>query len=241
MSAGERRYSDEEFAEILRRAGELQASRRDAASAPEVIEPSTGEALTRPPGMSLDEISSIAREVGIDPALVRRAATTLEADEVAFAETSPDRFLLKRSVPGTMKRDDLARILTAVRDASGMHGETVSGVPGVEWKTGDVVKTVVSAASLDGQTELRVAVDATGARILSHLFPGLAGLLTGVAVGATLEPGLAGGIAVMAGSIGTGLGAGHLIWKRVLSRVRRDAQRLFRAGAGALPPGDGPE
>lgn len=235
MTEDGRRFTEEEFAEILRRASEMQA-RLPAAGAGEQGEPS-GAQVAPPRGMSLGEVESIAREVGIDPVMVRRAATALAAEDVSFQGTSWERFVLKRSAAGEMDRDDLVRVLQAVRDATGVPGDTVSRVSGVEWKGGDVVKTVVSADSLDGNTELRVAVDATGARILSHLFPGLAGLLTSVAVGATLEPGVAVGMAILAGGVGTGLGVGHLIWRRVLSRTRENAARVFRAGVAALASG----
>lgn len=233
MTADERRYSEEEFAEILRRASELQARPRDAGTDDD--EAGAG-ALQRPRGMSLDEIASIAREVGIEPDLVRQAAAAVATREVFVEGLSPDRFVLKRSIPGELNRDDLARVLTSVRDVAGVHGETTTTVSGVEWKgNGEVIGTVVSADTLDGKTEFRVAVDANSAKVLSHLLPGLAGTFGAAIIGAAVEPGLAGGIAVMAGGIATGLGTGRLIWNRVLARARGNAERLFRAGVGALP------
>lgn len=237
MTSDERRYSEEEFAEILRRASELQ-------SPPDGESPdakgSSGGALQRPRGMSLAEITSIAREVGIEPDLIRKAAAAVGSRRVLIEGISPDRFVLKQSVPGEMDRDDLARVLTAVRDTAGLHGETTSTVSGLEWKGGEVIGTVVSADTLDGKTEFRVAVDANSAKVLSHLFPGLAGAFGAAIVGAGVEPGLAAGTALMAGGIAGGLGTGRLIWNRVLARARRNAERLFTAGIEALP-GHGPD
>ena len=51
----DQKYSEEEFALILRKAAELQASPK---------------AVQRTGGMSLEEMKSIAQEAGIDPALV---------------------------------------------------------------------------------------------------------------------------------------------------------------------------
>lgn len=59
----DRTYS-EEFAVILRRAVELQ-------------ERPTGQVPVRSEGFSLREIQAIAREVGLDPDAVARAAATL--------------------------------------------------------------------------------------------------------------------------------------------------------------------
>ena len=54
-----RRYSDREVARILERATELQRA-----------EPSA----TNPEGLTLAELTEIAREAGIEPALLRRAS-----------------------------------------------------------------------------------------------------------------------------------------------------------------------
>lgn len=234
MTDDGRRYTEEEFARILRRASELQARRLP------LQEDGPGGELPGPPaGMSLSEMESIATEVGIDATLVRQAAAEM-AVQTAEVEGRPDeRFVLKHAVPGRISRDDLVRVLRSIQDSAGVHGDTEPSVSGVEWKGGDVVRTVVTADSTEDQTELRVAVDATGAKILSHFFPGLAGLLTSVAVGATLEPGVAAGAAILAGGIGTGLGVGNLIWRRVLARTRDNASRIFRAGMAALEAGAG--
>lgn len=229
MSSDERRYTEEEFAEILRRAGELQTR------APEPDRGSGSSAVSRPRGLSLAEMEAIAEEVGIDADLVRRAAATVGTDDLIFEGVTPSRFLLKRSVSGALDRDDLGRILAAVRDAGAMHGETTSTVSGVEWKTGEVIITVVSADSVDDRTELRVRVDASSAKVLSHLLPGFAGAFGGAILGSALEPGVGPGIALMAASLATGLGVGNLIWRQTLRRARRAAARLFRAGEQALP------
>lgn len=235
MTEPGRRFTEEEFAEILRRASELQA--RLPAPGDEGPGDAAGAGASRSPGMSLAEMESIGREVGIEPALVRRAASALVAEEARFTGGADGRFVLKRTAPGEVSPDDLARVLNAVRDAAPVHGETGPTHSGVEWKGGDVVRTVVTADTLDGGTELRVAVDANSAKVLSHLFPTMAGLLGSVAVGATLEPGLAGGIATIGGGLLTGLGAGRLIWKRALNRARENAARIFRAGSAALDRG----
>lgn len=60
----DRTYSEEELAVILRRAVELQ-------------ERPTGQVPVRSEGFSLREIQAIAREVGLDPDAVARAAATL--------------------------------------------------------------------------------------------------------------------------------------------------------------------
>ena len=73
----ERRYSDEEFALILRRAVEIEGRPTPEPEAP---------TLPLPPsdGLTLTEIQEIAGEAGIDPAAVAEAASAL-----SLAERSP--------------------------------------------------------------------------------------------------------------------------------------------------------
>ena len=63
MSDDQRIYSDEEFALILRKASELASRAEGAASA-------SG-------GLTLTEMKAAAAQVGLDPALVERAARML--------------------------------------------------------------------------------------------------------------------------------------------------------------------
>ena len=68
-----RRYNEKEVADIIKRASELQQAE------------STAESTT---GMSLAELEQVAREAGLDPALVRRAATDLDT-RVSDRKPSP--------------------------------------------------------------------------------------------------------------------------------------------------------
>lgn len=63
-----RRYSEEEFALILRKASEIQLSEGRPKGTPEAGS-----------GLTLQEIRSIASEAGIDPEAVTRAASVLGA------------------------------------------------------------------------------------------------------------------------------------------------------------------
>ncbi|MCK5653030.1 MAG: hypothetical protein KAJ42_16690, partial [Gemmatimonadetes bacterium] len=91
---GGRRYSDDEFALILRKASELQADD------PERVF-SAGEHPSE--GLSLSEIQSIAREAGIDPHRVAEAAATLSTEAVSTAAKilgGPTRYHLEYTRAG---------------------------------------------------------------------------------------------------------------------------------------------
>lgn len=95
-----RRYSDEEFALILRKASEIQSSDGGPVGG-------VGEVG----GLTLEEIRSIASEAGIDPGAVTRAASILGA--LAWAEKDglavkifggPEKFHLDCEIPGRLPR-----------------------------------------------------------------------------------------------------------------------------------------
>ena len=65
VPGGNRKFNDEEVALIIKRAAELQQT--------EQVEQEPSSAL------SLSEVEEIAKEAGIDPALIRRAASTLDS------------------------------------------------------------------------------------------------------------------------------------------------------------------
>ena len=223
------RFTDEQFAEILRKATELQARQSSRT-------PSAGTDLVQASGMSLTEIQSIAGEVGIAPELVARAASLVVQDEQE-PEGRGDRWLLKSSLPGTFTDEDKIRVLRAIRDASEVHGEVDMSGAGLEWKEGDVVKTIVSVASLDEQNEVRVSVDANASAVLSQVFPTIGGFLLSAAVGASLELGLVAGLSTAAIGIGTGFTVGRTIWHQVRKKALDRSRRILAAATSALPVG----
>ena len=125
-----RRYSEDEFALILRKASEIQLS--DGGP--------PGGGTTG--GLTLDEIRSIATEAGIDPEAVTRAASimgALEWDENASLVSAifggPSKFHLDCEIPGRLPPEEMGRILEHIRRAAEHQGEASEVLGGVEWKT----------------------------------------------------------------------------------------------------------
>ena len=90
-----RRFNEKEVALIIKNASELQESNASSDSST---------------GMSLVELEQIARETGLDPALIRRAAADLDT---RVTDRSPSRFLgapttlrLERTIDGEISPDD---------------------------------------------------------------------------------------------------------------------------------------
>lgn len=211
----ERRYSEEEFARILRKATELQARRLPAPSGG-----GAGEAESATPeagkGLSLPEIQAIAREVGIPPELVEEAARLSARATPAARQGTKQRFLLRRSVPGVLPAEAQIRVIQAIRDATVQQGDVETLPTGVEWSSAnaELRQIQVSVHSVEGNTEIRVAVDRSAEGILTHLFPTVGGWISGMATGAVLEPGFLVGAGIVLGGLGLGLGVARGIWSR---------------------------
>jgi len=109
-----RRFNEKEVALIIKRASELQQTE------------TTTESNT---GMSLAELEQVAREAGLDPELVRRAAADLDT---RVTDQTPNRFLgaptvlrLERTIDGEVPADEyepmvleMQRVLGGVGTAS---------------------------------------------------------------------------------------------------------------------------
>ena len=157
MSEANRRYTDEEFAMILRTASEL------ANRAPDTRDPARGWAL--------GEIQAAAAQAGLDPALIEQAARTLPV-------TPEDRSLAARLAGGPLRHHQgihLAvpldeaqahRILSAVRIHAGPFASEQPGhasAHGVRWDasgSGDVLTVI--ARPHDGGTLVELAIDRRG-------------------------------------------------------------------------------
>jgi hypothetical protein len=155
VSDDRRLYSDEEFALILRKATELagRAKPRAHASA----------------GLTLSEMTAAAGQVGLDPALVERAARLL----AATAAASP----FERLIGGPLRHDYevrfsteldesmAARLLSAVRISAGQSGsyEGHSSSVGVTWHDGGELEALnVTVRPEEDATSVSVVLDRRG-------------------------------------------------------------------------------
>lgn len=108
-----RRYSEREIGAILKRATEWQEERDEATA-------------SVPAGLTLDEIEQIARDVGVDADLVRRAAT-----EMVYTGTpekqwhvlgAPLRVTHEATVPAHATDEHLDEVVVAIREHLGQQG-----------------------------------------------------------------------------------------------------------------------
>lgn len=206
MADDERKYTDEQMALILRRAGDLQAQREDGRH-------------------TLAEIQEIARQVGLDPALVAHAAAGLPRKAAVLPAASSSLVqTMETVIPQRVTTEQMGRLVDAVRRASGAQGTSRQVFDSVEWRWGsenELVDLRVTITPNAERTNVRVQHDATGAAFLSTFIP-VIGSVIGVAAAFSALPAVA-AAALSAGILGA-IGAG--VWT-----IRR---RLNRSGAALL-------
>jgi hypothetical protein len=219
-----RRYSEEEFALILRKASEIQTSEGARPGRPGTT------------GLTLDEIRSIASEAGIDAEAVTRAASIIGALEweeksglAAAIFGGPDKYHLDCEVPGALRAEEMGRILEEIRRAAEHQGEASEVLGGVEWKTvGEVSAINVNISPRGDSTSIQIVGNRSSAGALTFVFPMMgAGILVGV-LGAIFEPTSAAGIvSLITGTLGAGFLTARTMWTTSSRKFRERLTRIM--------------
>jgi hypothetical protein len=214
----ERRFNEEEVALIIKRAAELQQTEQTER------DPSTA--------LSLSDVEQIAREAGIDPKLVRRAALGLDQPSTTNRPSpwvgSPTRLVFERVVDGEISVDEFESLIMQVRRTFGDNG--VPSVLGrsLAWSSSAGARRKGQGRQIDVSVVPRGGV--TTIRVEEEL-RNLAGALFGGLVG-----GGGGGSTGIA--IGVGLGALHsaplaaLLWVTIAGGFYTLARVIFGNMAG---------
>ena len=239
----QKRYSEEEFAIILRKASEIQVSGGNQS------------ARTGTGGLTLQEIQSIANEAGIDPEAVTRAASILGAHE--WEEKSglavaifggPGKYHLDCEIPGSLPPEEMGRILEQIRRAAEHQGEASEVLGGVEWKTvGELSAINVNISPRGDQTSIQIVGDRGPAGGVTFIFPMAAAAILVGALGATFEPTtVAGIVSLITGTLGAGFLTARTIWANGSNKFRKRLTHIMDTVSRsvertALPPGPGEE
>src|ERR1041385_3980738 len=111
------RWAEAEVSLILKRALELQHDEQGQPT----------NAPKRAEGASLADLEEIAREVGIEPALVRRAAAELDARPRAQKASrftgGPSRIVFSRVLHGEVREAAIEALVDIVKETLGEHGQ----------------------------------------------------------------------------------------------------------------------
>ncbi len=215
MSDDRRVYSDDEFALILRKAAELASG---------VETPARSSA-----GLTLADMKAAAAQVGLDPALVERAARLLPVTTTASAFErligGPMQHEQMAHFPITLDENTAARLLSAVRISAGPSGSGVAGhssAMGMTWQSGGETEPFsVTARVEQGGTTLSVIVDRRITLGLVAMFSGVAMFFTLLFAGSVLyrvAPAL--GFAGLIAGVGGTLAVARGFWASTTQKVR---------------------
>jgi hypothetical protein len=222
-----RRFNEKEVALIIKRASELQQTE------------TTAESST---GMSLAELEQVAREAGLDPELVRRAATDLDT---RVTDQTPNPFLgaptalrLDRTIDGEVPADEFEQLVLEIQRQLGQVGSAATIGRSLQWTVQSADRRRVSTRTM--QVTISPRNGRTTIRIEERL-GGLAGGLFGGLMG-----GLGGGTGGLAAGIGLGvlhsgpafaaiwasvIGGSYLLARTIYGRLARsrgeELQRLM--------------
>ena len=161
----ERRFSDAEVREILKRAVEKSTSRE------------SGERM----GLSLVDLKAAAAEVGIDPDRLEDAARSVALEGGARRNRilgTPTVLEFERKVAGEFDRADAPEILALIRRTMGQQGEAGEFHGSLEWKSsGDAGERSVMISSRDGITTIRGSANLGQAAAVAFASAGVAGFV----------------------------------------------------------------
>lgn len=226
MSERSRRFTDREVALVLRKASEIDEAETDAPSA----------------GLSLDDLTEIAAEVGISKKAIERAVASLDRGRATGPGLlgAPTVRKAASAVPRSLDEAAIASLVRLVDERTDSAGSVSEALGSVRWTSSDRFRsTRVSITPTGDETSIEVVEKTVPRlRIIFHALPAawmamLAGPL--VAAAQWTGPGVLG---AAVGSVLAGAALGRAAWNvmsvRSGHRVRRLAEGLADA-SDALP------
>lgn len=198
-----RRFTDREMRLIFERAGEADVAAQ-------------GDR-----GYSLAEMQEIARQVGLSPTDVAKAALTIRSPQASYpALGGPIRFHASQTLESKLTDDGIAGVALKIREATGSHGELRSVPGGVEWRVRSATGLIVvdfTARGTGTRIDLTIARDDQAA--VTVIGVGAVGLVAGIAAGIMAANGLHVGVLAGIGigavtAIGGAWAGTRLLWSR---------------------------
>jgi hypothetical protein len=220
-----RRFNEKEVAQIIKRASELQQDEAPAESST---------------GMSLAELEQVAREAGLDPALVRRAATDLDT---RVTDKRPSGFIgaptalnLERTIDGEVSPEEYESIVLEIQRELGGVGSASTFGRSLQWTMSGVDRRRVSTRTVqvtvtprNGRTTIRIEepLGHLAGGLFGGLMGGIGGGMSGVAMGIGMGALHSAPIAV--GLIGAFVSGSYLLARTVYGRMFRSRGERLQA------------
>jgi len=230
MSEGSRRFTDREVALVLKRASEIDEAEVAGAAS----------------GLSLDDLTEIAGEVGISADAIEKAVAGLDRRS-PLGPALAGAPLVRRAVhavPGRLDQQAVARLIQMVDAQTDSAGTVSEALGAVRWTASDrFMGTQVHFAPGDDHTSIEVLEKASPRlRRVLHLLPTAWGLMLGGSAVSAMSLGTLGGTemaGIAALSAAAGLGVGRAAWtflsRRSGRRVHKLAEILATTAAEEVP------
>jgi hypothetical protein len=215
----ERRYDDEEVGRVLRAAAEMQSG---------LALPGGTE------GATLAELQQIAKEVGLDPAAVSRAARELDSSPRNRSSETPGSVYVELSVDGSLSDEAWDDIISELRRSTGSLGVDRLVGGNREWTDEGFNSTSLTASPRRDRTQLRFLGNTTGSAVVTAMFTFffliLSTALAGKFTHSLLGPFLTTALILMMVVLGIGTSVG--IVRRQRRRFRTRIEELSERVAG---------
>lgn len=212
-----RRFNEKEVAQIIKRASELQQEESP-------IESSTG--------MSLVELEQVAREAGLDPALVRRAATDLDTRVTDKRPSAflgaPTALMLERTIDGEVAVDEYEALVLEIQRELGGVGSASTFGRSLQWTMRGTDRRRVSSRTVQvtvtprhGRTTIRIEepLGQFAGGLFGGLMGGLGGGTSGIAFG--IGMGVFHSAPIAVGIIGGMISSSYLLARTIFGRMVR--------------------
>jgi hypothetical protein len=175
-SGGERRYSEKETGEILRRAAERQAATYDG-------DPDKG--------LTLAEIQRVAGEVNISPDLIAAAAAEMDRPREPSWFYVPSARQFERVIDGELDEVGWEAVVAELRTAFAKPGEMSRFGSSYEWRVSSESgsSALVTATPRDGQTTIKLMVDQGQPVAMTWMIPFIGTVVVGGVLGKFLYRG----------------------------------------------------
>jgi hypothetical protein len=221
------RYSEEEFALILKRAAELQ----DRADGSMGLPSATSE--NRPPadGLTLAEARDIAGEVGLEPEFIDRAAASLALippETNAGLLGGPLAIHLAETLDRPLTEAERLGVIDVVRRVLAHEGHTSEVMGSVEWRSvGRIDGIMVTVDSSEESASVRVVDNLSGIAALTWIGSITAGLVAGFLTIEALHPtSLLVSASILGAGGSAGVGLARAVWSRTTKAFRKKVERL---------------
>lgn len=170
-------------------------------------------------------VTEIAREIGLDPAFVERAAAMLESRKRTRAGLwgGPVTYEARVSTPEKLSHGQLLELVDVVRSVTRHQGDVKEVLGSLEWKTvGEVSQIAVTVRAEEDGTIVQILGDRGQSAALTWFLSIFGGLATGGIVGAIVEPAtVLGGVGIMAACGAAGAAAARSLWAHTTRKFRR--------------------